>query len=425
MDRAGIRSVAPAVVAQRLCDLLLSFPAAASGGVQWQTLARSFEKRHGMRLDLAALGHSSALAAATALLWDVLRLVDGSDTDNPVVAVEEAVVMTPRPGLLACWPSLYKKLDEIVAGAGGELLLSQLKPLLQLHWHANFDESGLSYLTDEGNCVRLKKMKHLVTAVLRWRDQHIAWHEASGLDSTDMNMVLAPRLDLSASKRHNDLMLSYVHGNIEALPAPISSPPQEAPLQQAQVALANPAPSAPALDSTADEQELPSSARFTTELEQELALLRAQNAQLRCQNQLMLQHDLFSTPVQQTEPWVPKEEELFDNPFEPPPQMWTSPWASTTCSTGAPSDYGVHSGSVTPASSAELSILDRSMSGDLTFIGEPEQSSSHRNSYLKAAACAYMPNMPILFSPYMVIPSGIVQSIRAQFEPANWAAPGM
>ena len=35
-----------------------------------------YEEWHGARLDLAGLGYSSALAAATALLWDVLRLVD-------------------------------------------------------------------------------------------------------------------------------------------------------------------------------------------------------------------------------------------------------------------------------------------------------------------------------------------------------------
>ena len=48
--------------------------------------------------------------------------------------------MRPHPGMLAIWPSMYKQLDEIVAGSGGKLPLSQLKPLLQLPWHASFDE---------------------------------------------------------------------------------------------------------------------------------------------------------------------------------------------------------------------------------------------------------------------------------------------
>merc|ERR1719331_3085922 len=115
------------------------------GGVQWQTLARKYEERHAVRLELASLGHTSPLAAATTLLWDVLRLVDADDTDNPVVAVEDAVVLMPRSRALGTWPSLYQTLRKIVLShgspetntdaKGGELskglALSQLKPLLQ------------------------------------------------------------------------------------------------------------------------------------------------------------------------------------------------------------------------------------------------------------------------------------------------------
>jgi len=110
--------VSPSVVAQRLCDLLLSFPAAAAGGVQWCVLARKYEERHNTRLDIKAIGHSCPLAAATALLWDVLRLVDSEDSDNPIVAVEDAVALNPRPGALGSWPSLYKALCTIVVTHG-------------------------------------------------------------------------------------------------------------------------------------------------------------------------------------------------------------------------------------------------------------------------------------------------------------------
>merc|ERR550532_464658 len=97
MSCAVVRPMSPVLVAQRLSDLLQSFPAAAAGGVQWQTLARKYEERHSSRLDIAALGHSSALAAATALLWDVLRLVEREDADNPVVALDDTLALDPRP----------------------------------------------------------------------------------------------------------------------------------------------------------------------------------------------------------------------------------------------------------------------------------------------------------------------------------------
>mmetsp|Transcript_65268 Transcript_65268/g.202297 ORF Transcript_65268/g.202297 Transcript_65268/m.202297 type:complete len:183 (+) Transcript_65268:102-650(+) len=53
--------VAPAVVAQRLCELLQSFPAAAAGGVQWRALARAYEDfvlelHKGMRLTQLTAG---------------------------------------------------------------------------------------------------------------------------------------------------------------------------------------------------------------------------------------------------------------------------------------------------------------------------------------------------------------------------------
>merc|ERR1712032_1677730 len=105
-------------IAHRLCDMLLAFPASAAGGVQWQVLVRTYEERFGTRLDIAALGHSSPVAAATALLWEVLRPVDTANAENPVLAVEDAVALTPQPGQLGRWPSIYSALREIVLTYG-------------------------------------------------------------------------------------------------------------------------------------------------------------------------------------------------------------------------------------------------------------------------------------------------------------------
>jgi len=112
------RTATPAIVAQRMSDLLQCFPAAAIGGVQWRTLTRKYEEKYGDHLDLEVLGHTSALAGATALLFDVIRVVEADDTDNPVVAVEDAITLTPLPGSLASWPSLYKVLCDIVRSQG-------------------------------------------------------------------------------------------------------------------------------------------------------------------------------------------------------------------------------------------------------------------------------------------------------------------
>ena len=61
------------IVAQRLCNLLLQFPSAAVQGVQWHLLEEKYKEVYGTTLDVKR-GHNDPLAAATALLWDVLRL---------------------------------------------------------------------------------------------------------------------------------------------------------------------------------------------------------------------------------------------------------------------------------------------------------------------------------------------------------------
>merc|ERR1719359_1936304 len=98
MSRVVLASAGPALVAQRLTDVLHCFPAAASSGIQWETLRRKYNERYSSNLDIASLGHSSALAAVSALLFDVLRVVDSEDTDNPVVAIEDSAALTATPG---------------------------------------------------------------------------------------------------------------------------------------------------------------------------------------------------------------------------------------------------------------------------------------------------------------------------------------
>lgn len=418
--------VTPAVVAQRMTDLLQCFPSAAIGGVQWHTLVKKYEEKHGS-LDLEALGHQTALAAALALLWDVARIVDASDTDNPVVAVEEAVAMTPSPKELVSWPSLYKVLFDIAYKHGTReqkedvcdgaecyvILQSQVKPLLVKYWHNNFDELGLSYYTEEGNMCKLKKLKHLLTAVLRWRKEYMACSDATSSSKSEMGRAMAQELCLVPSKSHNDLILcciisEAVNTGTSATPAtphsselqlPISSKTNSAADGSAHTVEASPVaatsestlePSTPVSCSSADSESMV----------QELAFLRSENAKLQSANSILQSKVIFNNSVRMRHQWEDAGAapsfalpEVLDDPFEPPPEK--SRWASPMCSTPT-----FNSGTLTPFSESSMSC---SASGYATPT--PGQMTNGMN-FVPIA-------VPVWFQ---TIPTGVVQQARAMFE---------
>lgn len=323
------------IVAQQLSDLLLSFPAAAMGGVQWQVLVHKYEERHSTRLDLAMLGHSSPLAAATALLWDVLRMVDREDTDNPVVGIEDAVALVPQPGQLGSWPSLYRVLCNLVLSNGSLkaadkmnlaqdgsdtqcLLLSQLRPLLEYHWHASFDESALGFLNEEGTFLKLKKMKHLLHAVIRWREQRQAWQREQGLKPSAVDEALIPHLELVVSSKHNDLLL-------------VCSP-RGASTQKASPGASGVSQTLPAVDKKSVESSAPDArtgGAKVSAMQRELEQLREENERLRSRNDVLEQsgvQQMPGTPVVMMaatprDPPTQLPADIFDDPFEPPPEV--------------------------------------------------------------------------------------------------------
>jgi len=318
-------------VAQQLSDLLQCFPAAAIGGVQWKTLLQKYEERFNTRLDLNALGHASPLAATTTLLWEVLRIVDSEDGDNPVVAVEDSVALAPKPGSAASWPSLYQVLCKILREHGtvdeeGQkaILVSQLKPLLQRHWHSTFDEASFAYLTEEGSSVKMRKMKHLLQALLRWRGQRLAW---GGRSSPQMNEAIERELQLVPSKRHNDLLLREAGtlGPIAELVTPEKMMIKCPSFEDDQATEASPQISSRA-----------SSVSTSSAVHEELLALRAENEKLR--SRLALENSIRDQDQYPADSALP--ENLFDNPFEPPPQVWHSASASPTASTVALSGFG-------------------------------------------------------------------------------------
>lgn len=403
LSQETIQPAAP-VVAKRLCDLLLSFPSSACVGVQWQVLAKRYEEHHGHRLDFVALGHSSALGAATALLWDVLRVVDGQDSDNPVVGVEDGVALTPQPGFMACWPSLYGALCDVVMehGAPDEisaerdasvhgLLLSQLRPLLESQWHAGFDETSFGFRSEEGNYVRFKKMKHLLHAVLRWRDERIGMQMCKNRMSA-VDEVLKPTLELVPSKKHNDLVLLCSLPNSDACLRSREQPSVQFPFDERSC-------SSPSSESLSD-----SVLRF------EVDRLRAENQELRAKNLQLKDSQTSATSS------VPHEHsfecqlpaDLFDDPFEPPPQL--NSWSSTKSACGSVCTWRTTSTS----SGWQSECTSTCASGSMTPVhGHPAQ----------FPPCTVMPSwFPFIqqaasgFVDVSVIPRGIVQSARRQFE---------
>jgi len=439
------------VVSQRLCDLLLSFPAAAIGGVQWQVLVRKYEERYSTRLDLRELGHTTPLAAATALLWDVVRVVDKEDTDNPIVGVEDAVALTPQPGLLGSWPSLYNVLCELVRSNGrdaeaGEaqpdsgahcLLLSQLRPLMERHWHASFDESSLGFLNEEGSFLKLKKMKHLLNAVLRWRQQRQAWQRCQQPVFGSLDEALVPHLQVVPSTKHNDLLLicfpnSEVASTMAASPLAAMTPTKSS-IALSQEAAASfhsvEAPVAVPMDCASQASSCSGGKSDVSSLRMELERLRSENQELRMRNHLLE----LPGPPQQTPAvmrladaaWEPPAElpaDVFDDFSEPPPEARTWRFESLDAQQKPSSDHG--------DIGSECSFeMGSTVSYASEFFGASSGSVSCMTSGAATPAVSGMPQhgcafVPVWFQvmqsqaqpPWSVIPRGIVKTAREHFE---------
>jgi len=426
-------SVPAGVVARRMSDLLQRFPAAAMGGVEWETLARKYEDQYAVALDITSLGYESALVAASTLLFDVVRIVDSSDPSNPVVAVEDGIAMTASPAAVASWPSLYQALCEIAQEHGSldkaeaeqthVILVSQLKPLLQRCWHNNFDECSLGYITEEGNQVKLKKMKHLLQALLRWRAQRASWTAEATVQSS-IDEALQKRLELVPAKSHNDLVLrcvlpSQTVSSIVQQPAESSSSKQHRRSSNDSNTTAdddilsmrslatnrtrwsdveddfeNAWPAGFARTASAsDADEIASTitrSSMTSELEQELATLRAENARLRCKN----------AALEERQPFPDMPDDLFDNPFEPPPEMHSKYWGTFASPMAATlSDFSSFSSSCGSMASSVVA------SGATTPMGIAPG----------GTACAFVPTW-FAMGERGNIPAGMVQQAKAIFE---------
>lgn len=280
----GYDSVSGEAIGVQLRDLLLRFPCAVLDGVRWSALCKAYRERFPDAPNPCGTALcSSAGLAARSWLADIADCKE--DTANAGadgwLQLRDGAALTPgSEGQLACWPLLVQRLGEIVrthgcpqsaqavgssspalvvaegrrattVATGGEaedeavgeaggtaggaaaegsgtaekvvlgVLLAQLKPLLRRHWDPAFEERAVGYYNEAGKYISIKKMKHLVAKLLKWRLQRCSSGRASQVDA----VLETPELVLATSARHNDMVLcctirtpaSYIHGRELAL----------------------------------------------------------------------------------------------------------------------------------------------------------------------------------------------------------------
>lgn len=429
-----------AVMSERMCDLLLSFPSSAIGGVPWQTLAQKYEDRYATRLDPAVMGQESAVGMAMSLLPSVIRFIDISDVDNPIVAAQDPIVMVPHPGALGSWPSLYQALCNVVLNHGapdGEprqdetgcgLLLSQLKPLLRVHWHSGFEEGCLGCFSDDGKFVRLWKLKHLVQAVIRWRDLRVMWCMTTGSMPSIVDEALIPTLELVQSKQHSDLVLRcmpngvvlhHVPGSIVSKVYPGARPSPELACEMrsfsrnqssrkvhnsaklsGKPAFVTPESFRPSGNSARQDTPHPAtvSQPALSDLEKEATKLRSENEELRNKNQILEEKvELLSSQKKMPEVEVPLKT----------PMVALPPFVKVQ--EGAIEESSPSPASVGSTRASEHLSMDFQTTDEPMFIGDEDDV---RGRSLKVESLD--PEVSKRWAKF--IPKGIVQSARARFE---------
>lgn len=216
----------------KLNSFVLEFPSVVAG-VRWSAVQQAYAAEHGhvpTRVDLDATAEGSWFQ------WTEQGLHGHVVSDEPhgrVVKVAESRALSCLPGLLGTWPALYQALCAAVRGYGsletGGLLLSRLHPRLGTEeinvqdgvahrdllrawldlpcWkkgNATYQE-GLRYRDEDGVVRRLRKIGHLVKAIMHWRQQYRLTR--MGQHTGVLLKALQPELRLEFSKANNNLML--------------------------------------------------------------------------------------------------------------------------------------------------------------------------------------------------------------------------
>ncbi|CAE7242514.1 unnamed protein product [Symbiodinium sp. CCMP2456] len=207
----------------RLRDLLLRCPCAALDGIRWSVVCKVYADRY----QGGPLIGASALDAAKTCLADLATFDEAASGDARLRLREEAALSAGKDGQLGCWPLLLQRLGEIVRNHGsaqplqgteaehigtstGEVLgvlLGQLKHLLSRYWDPAFEDRGLSFFNEVGQFVHLRKMKHFLAELLKWRARRRELVLNKALPPSAIDEALGDQLMLVASQRHNDMVL--------------------------------------------------------------------------------------------------------------------------------------------------------------------------------------------------------------------------
>lgn len=446
---------------RQLLELLLSFPAAAVCGVRWKVLARKYHELHGESVDLGQSEHSSPVDAIVSLFQpDTLWVVDAEDSSNPSLGIQDGVALDAHPGLLGCWPSLYRALCKIVLEHGtaesdqadmegdksnqvvASMLLAQLRPALRTHWHAKFDEGAMGFRDEDGTFKRMKKLRHMLQVIFKWREARQLWRQSCGLARSELDDAIAPELEIVPSQRHKDLLLrctTHIDLEREAEPvkdgASLLSTSEEIPVEVD----VSPKSAESSVDC------IPSMPSAVLELQLEVERLRAENRKLRARNTFLEEQCTFSIPEDMrctlaipesgmSPPSSPGRRVLpaetfdfdddtgfLDDPYEPPPQKccFKQDRAPSRQSRLSSSDFGGSTdfgGSMWPANFSDRpsACTSANISGSTTPA---------KRSPFARPGCTYVP----MWFPFMnagaqsgfdvaIIPSGIVRNVCAQLE---------
>merc|ERR1712046_265080 len=177
---------------------------------------------------------------------------------------------------------------------------------------------------------RVKKMKHLLQALPRWREQRVAWKATVQAARSPLDAALEVEFELVPSKKHNDLLLRCVY---------------KASLQECHFQPVHDV-SVESIDYQ-DLESISDSSRESALAEQEIAMLRAENESLRNKNFFLEQQSQHQSQEEVLRKALCDAElmvDLLDDPSEPPPSQYWGNMCSPSGSTGVPSDFGFSSG---------------------------------------------------------------------------------
>ncbi|CAK9074127.1 unnamed protein product [Durusdinium trenchii] len=212
-------------VLPRLRDLVMRCPCTVLEGIRWSVVCKVYTDRY----QGGPIG-ASTLDAAKKSLAD---LVIFDETNRPpgdalLRLTDAAALSVAQPGQLGCWPLLVQRLSEIVQDHGSRwdpktlevreteeaidsevcgVLLGQLKPLLSRHWDSGFEERGIVFFNEVGQFVNLRKMKHFIAELLKWRAKRQDLILSQVLTPSAVDRALETKLILATSQRHNDMVL--------------------------------------------------------------------------------------------------------------------------------------------------------------------------------------------------------------------------